>query len=95
MGEDEERFETLYGALEEKARQLEAGGLPLEESVKLYEEGAAIAAKLRTMLEQTELRITQLDERLAEEGWAVREDAAPYDEESEEGIFDFQDDDAD
>ena len=58
--ESEETFEALYGALEEKARALEQGNLPLEESLKLYEEGAALAAKLREVLGAAELRIQQV-----------------------------------
>ncbi len=54
---DEMSFEQLYAALEGKARALEQGNLPLEESLTLYEEGAALAARLREILEAAELRI--------------------------------------
>lgn len=70
---DEERFEVLFAALEERARKLDEGGLPLEEAVKTYEEGAEIAAKLRVMLEQTELRIREVDTRLGQPAWAPGE----------------------
>lgn len=76
---EEERFETLFTALEEHARKLEEGGLSLEDSVKTYEEGAAIAAKLRAMLEQTELRIRELDARFGEPAWDLSEAVAEYD----------------
>jgi exodeoxyribonuclease VII small subunit len=76
---DEERFETLFAALEERARKLDEGGLSLEESVKTYEEGAGIAAKLRAMLEQTELRIRELDARFGEPAWELNEAEIEYD----------------
>ena len=52
-----ETFETLYARLEETARKLELGNVPLEESLTLYEEGAALVAKLRVILQGAELRI--------------------------------------
>ncbi|MFN0096383.1 MAG: exodeoxyribonuclease VII small subunit [Dehalococcoidia bacterium] len=52
-----ETFESLYAALEETARKLEQGNLPLEESLALYEQGAGLVAKLRALLEGAEARI--------------------------------------
>lgn len=83
---DEERFETLFAALEEHARKLDEGGLSLEESVKTYESGAAIASKLRTMLEQTELRIRELDARMGEPAWQLNEVADEYDGEDPDDV---------
>jgi len=77
---DEERFETLFAALEEHARKLEAGGLSLEESVRTYEAGAAIAVKLRSMLEQTELHIRELDARFGEPVWEPRDGDSAYED---------------
>jgi exodeoxyribonuclease VII small subunit len=80
--EAESSFEELYAALEEKARKLEQGNLPLEESLKLYEEGAALADQLRAVLASAELRIRNVHQRF--------EPAAPaaplsYDEDAEFG----------
>ncbi|MFN0095341.1 MAG: exodeoxyribonuclease VII small subunit [Dehalococcoidia bacterium] len=50
-------FEALYTELEETARKLEQGNLPLEESLALYEQGAALVAKLRVLLQGAEARI--------------------------------------
>jgi exodeoxyribonuclease VII small subunit len=61
--EPEASFEELYAALEEKARKLEQGNLPLEESLKLYEEGAALADRLRAILAAAELRIRNVRQR--------------------------------
>ena len=51
---DEASFEALYGALEDKARQLEQGNLPLEESLRIYIEGAELVDRLRGILDLVE-----------------------------------------
>lgn len=74
----DETFEQLYGSLEEKARRLEQGNLPLEESLKLYEEGAGLVDQLRTILETAELRVKTLQGRLADDQAQLREVEADY-----------------
>ena len=59
-------FEELYAALEEKARRLEQGNLPLEDSLRLYDEGAALVDALRKILEGAELQVKTLQGRLDE-----------------------------
>ena len=76
-------FEELYGQLEERARKLEQGNLPLEESLKLYEEGAAIADRLRTILEGAELRVRTLQRRFEDDRDALREAEAEYEAEGD------------
>jgi len=71
-------FEELYAALEEKARRLEQGNLPLEESLKLYEEGVALADRLRETLEAAELRVRTLQARVDEDRAQFREVEAEY-----------------
>ncbi len=78
--EPQPAFEDLYAALEEKARRLEAGNLPLEESLKLYEEGAALVDTLRDILESAELRVRKLQGRLDEDRMDLREVEAAYGE---------------
>ena len=80
MAKAEETFEALYGQLEEKARKLEQGNLPLEESLKLYEEGAALVDRLRTILEGAELRVKTLQTHLEQDLQELREVEAGYDE---------------
>jgi exodeoxyribonuclease VII small subunit len=80
MAKTDETFETLYGQLEEKARKLEQGNLPLEESLKLYEEGAALVDRLRTILEGAELRVKTLQTHLEQDLQELREVEAGYDE---------------
>ena len=82
MGEPS--FEKLYAALEEKARRLEQGNLPLEDSLRLYEEGAALVDALRTILEGAELQVKTLQGRLDEEEAQLREVEAEYGSEDED-----------
>jgi exodeoxyribonuclease VII small subunit len=74
----EPSFEELYAALEEKARRLEQGNLPLEDSLRLYEEGAALVDALRKILEGAELQVKTLQGRLDEEEAQLREVEAEY-----------------
>jgi exodeoxyribonuclease VII small subunit len=78
-----ESFEALFAQLEEKARRLEEGNLPLEESLALYEAGAALVARLRTILEAAELRIRNV-QAPQESGQAIgmlQEEGEDWDEE--------------
>ena len=74
----EPSFEELYRQLEEKAGKLDDGKLPLEESIKLYEEGVGLVDRLREMLTSAELRVKTLERRLADDEFELREvDDAP------------------
>ena len=53
-------FEELYRKLEETVEKLERGGLPLEQSIALYEEGMGLAKRCQTILDGAEQRITKL-----------------------------------
>ena len=53
-------FEEAFGQLEESVRSLEAGGLTLDESARLYEEGMRLAQMCGELLSATELRVTRL-----------------------------------
>ncbi len=50
-------FETSLQELENIVRQLEAGDLPLEESLKLFERGVQVSRECRERLNQAERRI--------------------------------------
>jgi len=58
-------YEAAFRRLEEIAALLEQGSLPLEESLKLFEEGAALAGELHKTLEAAQQRIATL--RLGED----------------------------
>ncbi len=55
-------FEEAYNQLEEIVARLEAGNLPLEQAVSLYEQGQALARRCEELLEAAELRVQQIDD---------------------------------
>ncbi|MCU0492326.1 MAG: exodeoxyribonuclease VII small subunit [Chloroflexaceae bacterium] len=56
----DETYETLFTRLKDVVTRLEEGELPLEESLRLYEEGTKLAAACQRLLDGAELRIQQL-----------------------------------
>lgn len=58
-------FEQLYARLDERVAKLEQGGLSLEESISLYEEGMQLARECQARLDAAELKITKLRESFA------------------------------
>jgi exodeoxyribonuclease VII small subunit len=79
----DEGFEALYKRLEDNVSKLEEGGLTLEESLALYEDGMQLARRCQELLQQAELRITRLQESFTNGLTAVREDVAEYAPEAE------------
>ena len=53
-------FETEFERLAKIVGRLEDGNIPLEEMLKLYEEGTVLAAKLSDTLKQAELKVRTL-----------------------------------
>jgi exodeoxyribonuclease VII small subunit len=53
-------FEESIARLEEISEALESGELPLEDAIKLYEEGIDLSKACYKKLEEAELKITQL-----------------------------------
>lgn len=53
-------YEKAIEKLEEIVDKLENGNLPLEEMMKLYEEGTVLAAKCAKNLDAAQLKITEL-----------------------------------
>jgi len=52
--------ESILKRLQEITEALEKGELPLEESLKLYEEGVGLTNACRKLLNEAELKITEL-----------------------------------
>ncbi|MGA2284781.1 MAG: exodeoxyribonuclease VII small subunit [Dehalococcoidia bacterium] len=76
-----ETFEELYRRLEETVAKLEEGGLPLERSLALYEDGMTLARRCQEMLDTAEVRIRQLRETLAAPSEAeAAEEEIPWDD---------------
>lgn len=59
-----ETYEELYTNLQEIVANLENGELPLEQSVKLYEEGIRLAASCQKLLDTAELRIQEIQKEM-------------------------------
>jgi exodeoxyribonuclease VII small subunit len=53
-------FEAALAELEDRVRKLDAGDLPLEEALRLFEEGVALQQECQDLLEATEQRILEL-----------------------------------
>lgn len=60
-------FESAYTSLQEIIARLENSELPLEEALKLYEEGKRLAELCSSILEEAQLRVTTLSPTQAEE----------------------------
>ena len=57
---DTPTYESLYTRMQAIVARLEAGQLPLDEALALYEEGVAMAAACQRLLDQAELRIQEI-----------------------------------
>lgn len=53
-------FEAVYAELETIIQQLDAGSLPLDESVRLYERGRLLTDYCQNLLDAAELRVSKL-----------------------------------
>jgi exodeoxyribonuclease VII small subunit len=81
----QQSFEELYRSLEETVGKLEKGGLPLEESIALYEQGMELAKRCQSLLDKAELRITKLRESFGQQPVAATPEPADTDD---DGFFD-------
>lgn len=53
-------FEEAYTQLSSIVQRLESENLPLDDALKLFEEGQRLAAYCQEQLNQAELRVTQI-----------------------------------
>ena len=60
--ENNKDFETSLKKLEKIVSDLENGGLPLEESIKTFEEGVKLTKHCQNLLSKAELKIQKLVE---------------------------------
>lgn len=81
-------FETEFGRLGSIVERLESGNLPLEEMLKLYEEGMTLSQKLNTTLSDAELQVKKLALVHEEMTSAVIEDVVEENEEIERDLDD-------
>lgn len=59
-------FEAAFHRLRQVVEELEQGGLPLERSLELYEQGMQLVALCAGQLEQAELRLLEVDSALGQ-----------------------------
>lgn len=57
VGKPVASFETCLDELEQVVKQLEAGDLPLEKSLELFERGVSLSDACRKQLEEAETRV--------------------------------------
>lgn len=60
MSQSELAFENALAELEKRVRALEAGDVPLDEALTLYEEGVQLARSCHELLEAADQRVAQL-----------------------------------
>ncbi len=60
MADKKQTFETSLKELERIVRRLEEGDLPLEDSLKLFEDGVKLSRECQARLDQAERRIEVL-----------------------------------
>ena len=53
-------FEEAFTQLGAMVEQLESGGLPLTQAAEMFEQGMALVRRCSELLDETELRITQV-----------------------------------
>lgn len=53
-------FEQAMGALEQVVSQLERGEVPLDQSIRLYERGAALKERCAKLLKEAEERVEKI-----------------------------------
>lgn len=60
VNEQSQSFEASMARLEQIVRAMERGDVPLEESLKLFEEGTALVRRCGKLLDEAELKISKV-----------------------------------
>lgn len=71
MAQNKQSFEEKMERLEQIVRAMERGDVPLEESMKLFQEGTALVQACGKLLDEAELKVKQI---------AVSSDGTPVEE---------------
>lgn len=69
-------YEELANRLDEVVARLEEGDLPLDEALRAYEQGVELVRRCNDLLDQAELRISELSTSLARPSSSDRDTAA-------------------
>lgn len=79
-----ESFESMQKRLDEIVSRLESSDVPLEESIRLYEEGMKIHGACARMLSEARLKIEKLTADAAKEGAKLEEELSGADKDEDE-----------
>lgn len=79
-GIEELSFEEAFTQLEAVVQQLEAGDLPLDQAMALFERGMALATHCNARLDAAELRVQQLVSSAGEYPPGEGYELAPFEE---------------
>ena len=60
MSRESMSFEQSLQRLDEIVRQMERGDVPLQEALKLFEEGTTLVSSCNRLLDDAELKVVQL-----------------------------------
>ena len=74
MNQQNATFESNMQRLEQIVRAMERGDVPLEESLKLFQEGTELVAKCGQLLDEAQLQVQKV--MTAADGSPVMEDVA-------------------
>ena len=72
MNQENQTFEASMTRLEQIVRAMERGDVPLEESLKLFQEGTELVRKCQKLLDDAQLQIKKI--MTAPDGSPVEED---------------------
>ena len=67
MSKKTKDFEASLARLQEISELLDSESVPIEESIKLYEEGIKLSKECYQILEKAELKVKSLNDELEEE----------------------------
>ena len=72
MNEQNKTFEESMGRLEQIVRAMEQGNVPLEESLKLFQEGTELVRNCQKLLDEAQMQVKKI--MTAADGSPVEED---------------------
>ena len=72
MSKTEQTFEASMTRLEQIVRAMERGDVPLEESLKLFQEGTELVQRCQKLLDEAQLQVKKI--MVAQDGSPMEED---------------------
>ena len=72
MSKTKQSFEASMARLEQIVRAMERGDVPLEESLKLFQEGTELVQRCQKLLDEAQLQVKKI--MVAQDGSPMEED---------------------